>query len=102
MLIQIWFDYLLIKDLKDKTEEAKAKAIAEAKAEEMNRVLAGATADLNNLQLYNDCLNGYTSSMRLTVIRDDSFLSKSELDGIHETTKRTWLSKVRITNNKYY
>lgn len=91
----------VFKDLKNKTEEAKAKSIAEAKAKEMERILAETTADKKNLELYNDCLNGYTLSMRQTIMRNDSFFSKSELDGMHKNTKGTWLMKVWTINNTF-
>lgn len=91
----------VFKDLKNKTEEAKANSIAEAKAKEMERILAETTADKNNLELYNECLNGYTLSMRQKIMQNDSFFSKSELDGMHENTKRTWVMKVRTINNTF-
>lgn len=85
---------MIIQDLKNKSEEAAKRAIEEAKAQQLQRALDEARIDTKNLELYNNCLNKYTNSMRKTLIENDSFYSKSDLNEIHENTKRNWLSMV--------
>lgn len=85
---------MIIQDLNNKTEEDAKIAIELAKAQQIQRALDEARIDTKNLELYNNCLNKYMNSMRKTLIENDSFYSKSDLNEIHEKTKRNWLSTV--------
>lgn len=94
-------NFYSIQGLKNKTDEAVSKAIADAKTEEIQKALADARADAKNLELYTDCLNRYTNAMRNTLMENDSFYSKSILDEIHENAKKNWISKVWNVFNEY-
>lgn len=81
--------------MKNKTEEAAAKARAEARAEELERAVAEANADRKNIILYNECLNRYTNSMRKSLKEVESFYNQLDLQRIHDDAKRNVLEQVR-------
>lgn len=80
--------------MQKKSAEAAAKAIEDAKAEEMRKAVIEAQADVKNMQLYNDCLDRYVNSMRRSLNDSDTFYGKSHLEEIHENAKRNSVSKV--------
>lgn len=80
--------------MQKKTAEAAAKAIEDAKAEEMRKAVIEAKADVKNMHLYNDCLDRYLNSMRRSLNESDTFYSKSHLEEIHENLKEKSLLKV--------
>lgn len=84
-------------DLKNKTEEAAAIARAEARAEEMERMVKAANADKHNILLYNECLNAYANSMRIQSLNDiETYCTQSNLQQLHNDAKSSSLSKVCI------
>lgn len=80
--------------MKNEAADAAARAKAEAKAEELQRVASEARANANNLQLYNDYLNRYINSMRQFLMQSADPYSKSVLDQQHENWKESYMSKV--------
>lgn len=86
--------YFYRKDLQTKTKEAAEKARAEAKAEEMERLLKVAKADKHNIVLYNECLNRYTNSMQKSLNDMGSHCDQSTLYELHESAKSAARSSV--------
>lgn len=80
--------------MKEKSEEEKAKAIAQIKEEEMQRKHKEAEADMKNLQLVDSCVNSYKASMQNYVGSTDNFFSQSDMEQKHESIKAEVLPMV--------
>lgn len=81
--------------MKNKTEEAAAKARAEARTEELERAVADVKTDRKNIKLYNECLNRYTNSMQKSLKEVESFYDQLDLQRIHDDAKSNVLEQVR-------
>lgn len=88
-------------DLKNKTAEAAAIARAEAKAEEMERMVKAANADKHNILLYNECLNAYVNSMRKSLNNIKIYCNQSDLQQLHNNAKSSTLAMVCIILRKF-
>lgn len=74
--------------------EAAAKARAEAKAEEMERMVKAAKADKHNIILFNECLNSYTNTMRQSMNSIETYFDQSNIQQLHNDAKSLSLSMV--------
>lgn len=79
-------------DLKHQTEEAAARARAEAKAEEMERMVKAVDADKRNIQLYNECLKSYFSSMQTSLNKLKTL--STTMQQLHDDAKSSSLTMV--------
>lgn len=80
--------------MKNKSEEAAARARIEAKAEAAEKAATEAKADLKNKKLYDECIAKHKNILQKSMTECETFYEPQELMQIHVNAKRKAMAQV--------